>query len=101
MGHRGDRLRWVERDAWLVIMTRATRSFAQHLVAVLIAIYLGLHGFSLVQVGTFLTVGSVGAAVAAVVIGVLGDTVGRRRILVTLSLLMALSGLGLVVSAHF
>ena len=101
MGSRESHLSWVERDAWLVIMTRATRSFAQNTVAVLIAIYLGLHGFSLVQVGTFLTVGSVGAAGAAVVIGVLGDAVGRRRILVTLSLLMALSGVVLVVSERF
>jgi MFS family permease len=84
-----------------VITTRAMRSFAQNTVAVLIAIYLDLQGFSLVQVGTFLTVGSVGAAVAAVVIGVLGDTIGRRRILVTLSLLMALSGVVLIVSESF
>ena len=71
-------------------------SFAQSAVAVLIAIYLDLQGFSLVQVGAFLTVGSVGAAVAAVVVGVLGDAVGRRRTLMTLSLLMALSGVMLV-----
>jgi MFS family permease len=77
------------------------RSFAQSAVAVLIAIYLGLQGFSLVQVGAFLTVGSVGAAVAAVVTGLLGDAVGRRRLLVTLSGLMALSGMALVVSESF
>jgi MFS family permease len=101
VGTAGGRLRWVDRDAKLVITTRALRSFVQSAVAVLIAIYLDLQGFSLVQVGTFLTVGSVGAAVAAVVTGVLGDTVGRRRILVALSLLMALSGIVLVVSERF
>jgi len=85
----------------MAIAARATRSFAQSAVAVLIAIYLGLHGFSLVQVGAFLTVGAVGAALAAVVAGVLGDAVGRRRTLVTLSGLMALAGLVLVVSESF
>ncbi len=80
----------------MAIAARATRSFAQSAVAVLIAIYLGLHGFSLVQVGTFLTVGAVGAALAAVVAGVVGDAVGRRRTLVTLSGLMALAGIVLV-----
>ena len=46
-------LSWVEWDARMAIAARATRSFAQSAVAVLIAIYLGLHGFSLVQVGAF------------------------------------------------
>jgi MFS family permease len=85
----------------MAIAARATRSFAQSAVAVLIAISLGLHGFSLVQVGAFLTVGAVGAAFAAVVAGVLGDAVGRRRTLVTLSGLMALAGIVLVVSESF
>jgi MFS family permease len=97
----GGRLSWVDGDARLVITTRAIRSFAQSAVAVLIAIYLSLHGFSLVQVGALLTVGSVGAAVAAMATGVLGDTVGRRRTLVLLSCLMALSGIMLVVSERF
>ena len=101
MGTIGRRFSWVDGNARLVITARATRSFAQSAVAVLIAIYLDLQGFSLVQVGTFLTVGSVGAAIAAIVAGVLGDAVGRRRILVTLSLLMMLSGVALVVSESF
>ena len=96
----GGRLSWIDGDARLVITTRAMRNFAQSAVAVLIAIYLGLQGFSLLQVGAFLTVGSVGAAVAAVMTGLLGDAVGRRRTLVTLSCLMALSGVMLVVSEH-
>src|SRR5215471_14851157 len=94
-------LSWVEWDARMAIAARATRSFAQSAVAVLVAIYLGLHGFSLVQVGAFLTVGAVGAALAAIVAGVLGDAVGRRRTLVTLSGLMALAGLVLVVCERF
>src|SRR5215470_4036213 len=97
IGHLG----WVEWDAKMAIAARATRSFSQSAIAVLIAIYLGLHGFSLVQVGAFLTVGAVGAALAAVVAGVLGDAIGRRRTLVTLSGLMALAGIVLVVSESF
>src|SRR5262245_15767642 len=101
MGMEVSRLSWVESDARMAIAARATRSFAQSAVAVLIAIYLGLHGFSLVQVGAFLTVGAVGVALAAVVAGVLGDAVGRRRTLVALSGLMALAGLLLVGSDSF
>ncbi len=101
MGTEAGRLSWVEWDAWMAMAARGTRSFAQSAVAVLIAIYLGLHGFSLVQVGAFLTAGAVGAALAAVVAGGLGDAVGRRRTLVTLSGLMALAGIVLVVSESF
>src|SRR2546430_14440916 len=78
MGTEVGRLSWVEWDAKMAIAARATRSFAQSAVAVLIAIYLGLHGFSLVQVGAFLTVGAAGAALAAVVAGGVGDALGRR-----------------------
>jgi MFS family permease len=101
MGTVVSRLSWVEWDAGIAIAAQATRRFAQSAIAVLIAIYLGLHGFSLGQVGAFLTVGAVGAALAAVVAGVLGDAVGRRRTLVTLSFLMALAGVVLVVSESF
>src|SRR5262247_1124446 len=101
MGTAVSRFSWVGWDAAIAIAARATRNFSQSAIAVLIAIYLGLHGFALVQVGAFLTVGAVGAALAAVVAGVLGDAVGRRRTLVTLSGLMALAGLVFVVSESF
>ena len=52
------------------------------------------------QVGAFLPVGSVGAAVAAVVVGVLSDAVRQRRTLMILSLLMALSRVTLIGSKH-
>ena len=45
MGTASGHLGWVDWDAKMVITARATRSFAQSAIAVLIAIYLGLHGF--------------------------------------------------------
>src|SRR5262249_6205416 len=101
MGTTVSRFSWVGWDAGMASAARATRNFSQSAIAVLIAIYLGLHGFSLVQVGAFLTVGAAGAALAAVVAGVLGDALGRRRTLVTLSYLMALAGIVLVMSESF
>jgi MFS family permease len=92
---------WVETDGRLIIATRALRTFAQSSVSVVVAIYLSLHRFSLVELGLFLTLGSTGAAASAVVVGVVGDTVGRRRTLTILSLLMTVTGLVLAVSDHF
>src|SRR5262249_36955598 len=101
MGTTVSRFSWVGWDAGMAIAARATRNFSQSAIAVLIAIYLGLHGFSLVQVGAFLTVGAAGAAPAAGVAGVLEDGFGRRRPRVTLSYLLALAGIVLVVSESF
>ena len=81
-----------------MIAARALRSFAQSSVTVVVAIYLGLRGFTLVEIGLFLTLGSAGAAVSAVFIGLLGDAFGRRRTLIVLSSLMMLTGIALATS---
>ena len=53
---------WVNRDARLIIFARAIRTFGQSFVAVLLALYLAELGFSLVQIGTFLSAGVIGVA---------------------------------------
>ena len=83
---------WVGTDARMIVAARALRGFAQSAAAVLIAIYLGLRGFSLVETGLLLTCGSAGASVSAAVIGLFGDAFGRRRTLLVLSGLMTLTG---------
>ena len=92
------RFDWIEADGRLIIATRALRTFAQSSVAVVIAIHLRLQGFTLVEIGLFLTLGSAGAAASAIVVGTIGDTVGRRHTLIVLGLLMTLTGIALVVS---
>jgi hypothetical protein len=56
---------------------------------VLVAIYLALQGFSLVETGLLLTGGSIGASASAVVVGLFGDAFGRRRAVLILAGLMA------------
>src|SRR5687767_24768 len=95
------RLSWIERDGRLIIAARTLRSFAQTSVMVVIAIYLGLRGFSLVEIGLFLSLGSAGAAMSAVIIGLVGDTWGRRWSLVVLGVLMSVTGIVLAVTDTF
>ena len=97
----GRRFRWVEPDARRIIAARAVRGFAQSAVSILIAIYLGVQGFSLVETGVLLTVGSVGTAVTAIVVGLFGDGYGRRRTLLILSALMTLTGVAFATSESF
>lgn len=77
------------------------RGFAQSAVTILIAIYLGLRGFSLVETGLLLTCGSVGATATAVVIGLFGDASGRRRTLLVLAGLMTVTGVAFATSETF
>ena len=89
-------LAWIDRDGKLLIAVRGLRTFSHSAVTILVAIYLDLQGFSLVEVGVFLTLGSTGAAAAALLAGVFGDTFGRRRMLALLAMFMALTGIALV-----
>jgi MFS family permease len=95
-----DQLRfgWINRDGKLIIAVRGLRTFAHSAASVLLAIYLDLQGFSLFKIGLFLTIGSSGAAFWALVAGLVGDTLGRRRLLTVMGLLMALMGVALVTS---
>ena len=45
----------MSRDTWLILMARAMRAFGQGTVSMLIASYLHLVGFNLVQIGLFLS----------------------------------------------
>jgi MFS family permease len=85
----------------LIIAARALRTFAQSSVSIVVAIYLGLQGFSLLDVGLFLTLGSAGAAASAVVVGAVGDALGRRRVLAVFGCLMTVTGVILATSDDF
>lgn len=94
-------LDWVSRDGKLLIGVRGVRTFAHSAASVLLAIYLDLLGFSLVEIGLFLTIGSAGAAFWALIGGLVGDAVGRRRLLTVMGLLMALTGIALITAQSF
>ena len=94
-------LAWISRDAWLIILARFLRTFAQASIAVFFAIYLDLLGYSLTEIGLLVTIGSVGSAFFATTVIVIGDTFGRRRLLTAFSLLMGLAGLGFALTDHY
>ncbi len=87
-------LGWVTRDAWLIVTARFLRTFAQALIAVFFGIYLIELGYSLVQMGLLITIGSIGSTLFATLIVFIGDTIGKRRLLIGFSVMMALAGLG-------
>jgi MFS family permease len=74
------------------------RTFAHSAASVLLAIYLDLQGFGLFEIGLFLTIGSAGAVFWAMVAGLLGDLMGRRRLLTVMAFLSAITGVALITS---
>ena len=74
------------------------RALATGMVGVLIGIYLADRGFDSAAIGFVVSAGLAGAALGALLVTLLADRVGRRRVLVTLGLLGCAGGL-LVIAA--
>jgi len=94
-------LRWVNRDGKLIILSRGVCTFARSSIAILLALYLAELGFSLVQIGAFLSAGVAGSAFFAFLVSFIAEKVGRRRLLVMFTLMSAAAGLALVFIADF
>lgn len=89
---------WVNHDALLMMTSHSLRNFSRNLLTVLMAIYLDEIGFSLIQIGAFISAGIMGSALYTVLVAFFADLAGRRLILVVLTLLRATVGLSLVIT---
>ncbi len=94
-------LAWISLDGKLIILARAVRAFAQGSVAVILAIYLEKLGFGLVEIGAFISIGLVGTAVYAFLVGLFASGVGFRRLLVAFGLGSAVMGVALAFTNSF
>ncbi len=79
-------------DAWRIVASRGLRQFAYGLVGVTLAVALTNDGFSPVAIGALITIALAGNFVGTYLIGLYADRWGRRRTLVVLAILMALTG---------
>jgi MFS family permease len=77
------------------------RSTGVGLTGVLLGVYLSRAGFSATRIGLVITAGLAGLALATAAVSLLADQLGRRRVLVAISLLAALGGLGLATTTGF
>jgi MFS family permease len=87
-------------DRRLLYANAFLRALATGLIGVLLGLYLARRGFPASVLGLVIGAGLTGAACSAVVVTYLGDRLGRRRMLVVLSLLSAAGGLGLIFTDH-
>lgn len=80
------------RDAWLVILSRSCRMFAFGAVSLTFALFFAELGFSDFRIGLFMTLTLLGDVVLGLLVTLMADGLGRRRVLFAGGFLMALSG---------
>jgi len=94
-------LAWISRDAWLIITARSLRSFAQTSVAILLAVYLNLLGFSLLQTGIFISLGLAGSTFFSFLVVLFGEVIGRRVLMVGFTVLSGVTGVALALTDQY
>ena len=88
-------------DTKILCLQRLVRLFAYGGTTLILALYLSSLGVSDTRIGLFMTLTLLGDAVISLVLTVLADGIGRRRMLVLGSLLMSASGLVFAISSDY
>lgn len=94
-------LRLAGRDAYLVIMSRTCRMFAFGGVSLILALFFAELGFSDVRIGLFMTLTLLGDVFLGLVVTLMADGLGRRRVLLAGGLLMVSSGFVFLIFENF
>ncbi|HLB27769.1 MAG TPA: MFS transporter [Dehalococcoidales bacterium] len=94
-------LKWISRDGKLIILSLGLRTLAQSAASLILALYLDKLGYSLVQIGAFLSAGVAGSAVLTFTVSLISERIGRRRLMVFFAALMGLAGLAMVFVDNF
>lgn len=81
-------------DRNILYTTAFLRALATGMMGVLLGIYLAKLDFTASEIGWVISAGLLGAAVAALLVTLAGDRLGRQRMLFALALLGAAGGLG-------
>jgi MFS family permease len=96
-----DALKALNRDAWLLFLTRFSRLFAYGLISVVLVFYLVGIGLTESQTGLLLTLTLIGDTAISLYLTTRADRVGRRRMLIVGALLMAAAGLVFALTRNF
>jgi predicted MFS family arabinose efflux permease len=81
-------------EAGRLVLARGLRGFADGMVSVLLAVYLTDLGFSAGQVGVLITATLIGSAALTLTVGLLGQSLNPRSLLLFTSGLMLATGIG-------
>jgi MFS family permease len=93
-------LRTLSSDGWLLFVTRFARLFAYGSISVILVFYLIGLGLTEAQAGLVLTLTLVGDVVVSLYLTTRADRIGRRRMLIAGSILMAAAGLAFALTSN-
>src|SRR5216110_449 len=96
-----DAIPHAHRDVRLLFATRIIRMAGYGALAVILGVYLAQLGFSEKKIGLILTLTLVGDTAISLWLTVVADRMGRRRVLVAGSILVALAGVAFVLSTNW
>ncbi|KAF1937247.1 MFS general substrate transporter [Clathrospora elynae] len=85
-------MRTAGKDVYILILARYIRLFAYGAVALILALFFREQGFSDEKIGLFMTLTLLGDVVISLLLTLIADTLGRRRILLLGAVSMAVSG---------
>jgi MFS family permease len=88
-------------DGRLLFFSRFTRLFAYGALSVVLVFYLAGIGLSESRIGTLLTLTLLGDTVVSLILTTRADRIGRRRMLLVGSVLMAAAGLAFAFTSNF
>ncbi|RGP76753.1 multidrug resistance [Fusarium longipes] len=89
------------KDAWLLILSRTCRMFAFKAVTLTIAQFFSELGFSDFRIGLFMSLTLLGDVFLGLIVTLMADGLGRRRVLIAGGALMAFSGLVFSIFENF
>jgi MFS family permease len=93
-------LKTLSRDGWLLFVTRFVRLFAYGSLSVILVFYLVGLGLTEAQAGLVLTLTLAGDVIVSLYLTTRADRIGRRRMLIAGSLLMAAAGLAFACTSN-
>ena len=94
------RLRWVTRDAGIIMGARAIHTFIQGVMAVTLGVYLVELGFSLAAVGLFFSLGFASTGLLSLVSTFASERLGRRGLLLVYTGFTIAGGIALLVTGN-
>ncbi|TVY53884.1 putative membrane protein [Lachnellula cervina] len=89
------------KDSWIIIFSRCTRMLAYGTNSLIMALFFSALDFSDEYIGLFMTLTLIGDVLLSLLLTLIADRVGRRRILTAGSVLMVLSGATFALSDNF
>src|SRR5690242_17911815 len=94
-------LRATGRDAYIIITLRSLRMFTSGIPSLILALFFASLKFPDSRIGVFMTLTLLGDVLLSLLLTLIADKLGRRRILFGGSIMMAISGVTFALSENF